>query len=139
MLFLVPVTAFGDVVLSVRTVRSRAILTVEDVVVKKTEGQGAFSRVSEVVGLEARVVLYAGRPISAGDVGPAAIIERNQIVRLVYARGPLSIVVDARSLGRAGIGDRLRVMNLSSRNTVTGTVEPNGYVTVRDPSFAIIN
>ncbi|MFV2035181.1 MAG: flagellar basal body P-ring formation chaperone FlgA [Halocynthiibacter sp.] len=82
----------------------------------------------QAIGLEALVVLYAGRPIRANDVGPAAVIERNQIVTLIYQQGALIIATEARALGRAGPGDRLRVMNLASRSTVSGRVGVNGSV-----------
>ena len=98
---------------------------------------GELSRPEDVVGLEARVVLYEGRPILASDVGPAAIIERNQIVTLVFSKGTLSIATEARALGRGGIGDAIRVMNLASRNTVSGTVTPDGSVVVLNDQSAL--
>jgi flagella basal body P-ring formation protein FlgA len=85
----------------------------------------------------ARVVLYTGRPIRPGDVGPAAIIDRNQIVTLLFSRNGLKIATEARALGRAGVGDRVRVMNLASRSTITGTVDRHGRVLV-GPSSALL-
>jgi len=79
------------------------------------------------------VVLYAGRPIRPGDVGPPALIERNQIVTLHYRSGPLTIAAEARALGRAAAGEEVRVMNLASRSTVTGTVTETGGVVIRGP------
>lgn len=125
-----PLAASADTVIAVRTIRSHTILTAADVRLQENEQPGAFSSIADVVGLEARVVLYQGRAISAADVGPAAIVERNQIVTLVYVRGTLSIATDARSLGRAGVGERLRVMNLASRKTIIGTVDAAGNVIV---------
>jgi flagella basal body P-ring formation protein FlgA len=49
---------------------------------------------------------------------------------LIYRTGGLLIAADGRSLDRAGIGDHLRVMNLASRQTVTGFVHEDGSVTV---------
>ena len=40
------------------------------------------------------------------------------------------IATEGRALDRAGVGERLRVMNLGSRNTVTGTVAEDGAVLV---------
>ncbi len=51
-----------------------------DVTLVDAEIIGAASAVVEVVGLEARVTLYAGRPIRAADLGPPALVDRNQIV-----------------------------------------------------------
>jgi flagella basal body P-ring formation protein FlgA len=69
----------------------------------------------------------------ADHIGPPALIARNQIVTLFYHSGPLVIAAEGRALGRAGPGDALRVMNLSSRSTVTGFVRPDGTVLVSGP------
>lgn len=123
-------SAFGDTLVAARTVRSRAIIGPEDVLIKDVVVAGAFDRIEDVVGQEARVTLYAGRPIRFGDIGPVSIVDRNQIVRLVYIRGGLRIATEARALGRGGVGDLIRVMNLTSRTTVTGLIGADGSVTV---------
>ena len=130
-----PCTA--DTLVAARTIRSQTLLSASDVVVVQNDLPGELSRPEDVVGLEARVVLYEGRPILASDVGPAAIIERNQIVTLVFSKGTLSIATEARALGRGGIGDAIRVMNLASRNTVSGTVTPDGSVVVLNDQSAL--
>lgn len=122
--------ANAETLIAKRTIRSQTILSAADLEVTNQDTVGALRSLSDAVGLEARVVLYAGRPIKASDIGRAAIIERNQIVTLIYHRGGLSIVTEARSLGRAGVGDRLRVMNLVSRHTVSGRVTEDGSVSV---------
>lgn len=128
--------AAADTVVAARTIRSHQVLALEDLRLVEGTAPGSFTAREDLVGLEARVVLYPGRPIRSGDVGPAAIIERNQIVTLLYRRGTLTIAADARALGRAGIGDRLRVMNLASRSTVTGVVLNDGTVRVGGPDLA---
>ncbi len=120
----------AETLMAARTIRSKSILSAADLVVEDSRIPGALTNPEDAIGMEARVVLYAGRPIRPEDIGPPAIIERNQIITLVYLRGTLRISAEARSLGRAGVGDRLRVMNLASRNTVTGVVNADGTVTV---------
>ncbi|NDK36327.1 flagellar basal body P-ring formation chaperone FlgA [Rhodovulum sulfidophilum] len=125
-----PVVADADILVATRSVRGQTILGPGDVTVVAGEAVGTLVAPEEAIGQEARVNLYAGRPIRIGDVGPPAIIERNQIVTLRYQSRGLSIAADARALDRAGVGDALRVMNLASRNTVTGFVAPDGSVVV---------
>lgn len=120
----------GDTIVPTRTLRSHTIIGPKDVLAKDVAVDGAFELVANVIGQEARVTLYAGRPIRFEDIGPAAIIERNQIIKLVYRRGGLRISADARALGRGGVGDLIRVMNLASRSTVSGIVGADGVVTV---------
>lgn len=131
------VMANADTLVAVRTIRSQTILTAADVTVVQNDLPGELNRPEQVDGLEARVVLYEGRAISSSDIGPAAIIDRNQIVTLVFAKGPLSIATEGRALARGGVGDTIRVMNLGSRNTVTGTVAPDGSVIVRNDQNAL--
>ena len=128
--------ASADTVVAARTVRAQAILTPADLTVVDGQTPGTFRRPAEAVGQEARVVLYAGQPVRIDEVGPPAIVERNQIVPLLFRRGGLSIVTEGRALGRAGAGDRLRVMNIGSRNIVTGTVGADGRIRVGPPRLA---
>lgn len=122
--------AQAETLIAAHTIRPRAILAPSDVAVIERQVPGALSTTDEAVGLEARVVLYAGRPIRPKDLGPPGIVDRNQVVRLTFAHGSLRIVAEGRALDRGGVHDRIRVMNLSSRTTVTGTVLPDGTVAV---------
>lgn len=123
-----PVAA--DTVVPVRTLRAQTILTAADLVVSPVNVAGAATRIEDVVGQEARTALYAGRPVRLQDVGPPALVDRNQIITLIYTTSGLQIMAEGRSLSRAGVGDAVRVMNMSSRTTVSGTVQPDGTVRV---------
>lgn len=123
-----PVSA--ETLVAARTIRAQAILAPTDVVVTEADVPGALTDPVEAVGLEARVVLYAGRPIRPGDLGPPATVTRNQTVTLLYRKDGLTIATEGRALGRGGPGDAIRVMNTASRSTVTGTVTDTGAVLV---------
>jgi flagella basal body P-ring formation protein FlgA len=125
--------AAAETLVAAHTVRTKAVLSAEDLAVLPRTTPGALSDPAQAIGMEARVVLYAGRPIRPGDIGPPAAIERNQIVTLVYDRSGLTIVTEGRSLARAAVGERVRVMNLASRSTVTGTVDAAGRIVVGPP------
>lgn len=124
----------ADTVVAVRTLRATALIGPADLAVVPGEVPGGLSDPARAIGQEARVVLYAGRPVLAADIGPPALVERNQIVRLIFRAGPVSMMAEGRALDRAGVGDTLRVMNLDSRNTVTGLVGPDGSVHVTGPA-----
>lgn len=57
-------------------------------------------------------------------------VSRNQIVTLIYSKEYIEIRTEARSLGAARIGDRIRVLNISSRRSVIGRIVGNGLVRV---------
>ena len=111
-----------------RMIRAQTILSATDETVVEADIPGALTDVADAVGLEARITLYPGRPVRAGDLGPPALIDRNAAVQLAYRVGGLTIMAEGRALDRAGVGDRLRVMNLSSRTTVLGRLGPDGIV-----------
>lgn len=122
--------AAAEALVASHTIRSRTLITAQDVLVVDETHPGALIDPIEAIGLEARVVLYAGRPIRADDLAEPAVIERNQIIPLIFNQGGLAISTEGRSLARAAVGDRIRVMNLASRSTVSGTVDPQGRVIV---------
>jgi len=122
--------ALADTVVAARMLRPQTIISAQDLVLKQADIAGGFKTTALIIGQEARVVIYPGRPVLQSDIGPPALIERNQIVTLIYDTGGLSIITEGRALGRAGNGDRIRVMNLSSRATVSGSVLADGTVRV---------
>ncbi len=122
--------ALANSLVATRTVPARTVLAATDVALVDAQIGGAHQRVEDVVGLETRVTLYVGRPVQVGDVGPAALIERNETVLLRYRAGALVIETDGRALDRAAAGQVVRVMNLGSRQVVVGRVNGPGLVEV---------
>lgn len=125
-----PTYLSADVLTSTRVLRPDTIIEAQDIAVLSKDIPGAIKSGVKIIGLETRNTLYPGRPIRDGDVGPVALVKRNQHVRLVFQQGGLTIATEARALQRGAIGDFVRVMNLSSRTTVSGHVSQNGSVVV---------
>jgi len=130
LLCLLATPALADSLVATRPIRAQTILVAEDVTLVEAQIDGALGAASAAIGLEARVTIYPGRPIRAGDLGPPAVVERNQIVPLAYRAGPLSILTEGRALARGGVGDVIKVMNLASRTTVSGLIGTDGMVVV---------
>lgn len=122
--------ASADALVATRTIRARTLVAAEDLTLVAAEIPGALSDPGQAVGLEARVAIYAGKPLRPGDLGPPTLVERNQLVTLVYLSGGLAISAEGRALAQGSEGDAVRVMNLGSRNTVTGRIGPDGTVYV---------
>lgn len=122
--------AAADTVVAARTLRAESLISPADLRLIDESTPGALSRAEDAVGLETRRNVYAGQVLRALDLGPPAIVLRNDIVVLSYFRSGVAIQTEGRAMGRAGVGDRLRVMNLVSRSAVTGTVLPDGTVEV---------
>ena len=130
LLGLLALPARAEIVVAAGTIRSLTVIGPGDVALAEGTAPGALSRLEDAIGREARVNLYPGRPIHATDLRAPAVIGRNEVVTLQFESNGLLIVTDARALDRGGVGDRLRVLNLGSRSTVTGTVLGPGLVAV---------
>jgi flagellar basal body P-ring formation protein FlgA len=98
--------AVAEIVVPARTLPARSIIAPEDLVPRDMDVPGAVTNPDEIVGMEARVALYAGRPIRPGDVGFPATVERNALIPLIYQAGTLFITTEGRALDRAGPGLR---------------------------------
>lgn len=120
----------AETLVAATTIRGSDPIGPADVTVVPETMPGALSDPSDAIGMEARVNLYPGRAIRAGDLRPPAVIDRNQIVTLRYDAGGILIVTEARALDRVAEGERLRVINLSSRNTVTAVAAGPGLAVV---------
>lgn len=120
----------AETLVAATTIRGSAMIGPADVAVAPGLTPGALANPSEAIGMEARVNLYPGRAIRAGDLRPPAVIDRNEIVTLRYVAGGILIVTEGRSLDRVAAGERLRVLNLSSRNTVTAIAAGPGVAIV---------
>jgi flagellar basal body P-ring formation protein FlgA len=123
-----PVSA--ESLVATRTIRAKSLVAAEDLALVSADLPGALRDPEQAVGLEARVAIYAGKPVRPGDLGPPTLVERNQLVTLVYLSGGLAISTEGRALARGSEGDEVRVMNLGSRSTVTGRIGPDGAVYV---------
>jgi len=136
-LCLCPAPALADVVIATRSLPARETIAATDITVVEAEIPGAARSAAEVVGLELRVAVPAGRPLRLDDLLRPAAVERNQIVALLYGSGGMQIRLEGRSLGRAAHGEVVRVMNLQSRSIVSGLVTGDGSVQVSLPSTGV--
>lgn len=121
---------WAESLVATRTIRAKSLVAPADVTLVSAELPGALNDPGQAVGLEARVSIYAGKPVRPGDLGPPTLVDRNQLVTLVYVSGGLAISTEGRALARGAEGDVIRVMNLGSRTTVTGRIGPDGAIYV---------
>ncbi len=120
----------AETLVATRLIRAAQVLGPGDVAPSDLRIAGGATDAAQVVGMEARVAIYPGRPVRLSELGPAAVVERNDLVSLVFRRGALTIVTDGRALDRGAIGASVQVMNLSSRQSVQGVVRHGGLVDV---------
>ncbi|OYW62395.1 MAG: flagella basal body P-ring formation protein FlgA [Rhodobacterales bacterium 32-66-7] len=121
----------AESVVATRTIRAATVLGPEDITLVAADLPGALDDPALALGLEARVAIYAGRPVMMSDLGPPTLVGRNQIVPLIYVSASLAISTEGRALQRGAEGDVIKVLNLSSRSTILGQIGPDGAVYVR--------
>lgn len=129
-LVILPTALSAEVLTVTRVIRADTILEPQDVTVIAKSYPGVIGAGEDIIGLETRSTLYPGRPIRRQDIGPVALVKRNQMVKLIFRQGGLTISTDARALQRGAEGDQVRVMNMSSRTTVSGQVAQDGSIVV---------
>ena len=130
-LCLAGISASAQTLVATRTVRANTVLAPADLTIVSKQTSGALSTLKEAIGRETRVVLYAGRPIKPAQLGAPALVNRNDVVTLVFRTGGLAIVTEGRALGRGGLDDSIQVMNLASRSIVEGQITATATVSVR--------
>lgn len=87
---------------------------------------GGIADPETAIGMQARVAIYAGRPVTAGALRTPVLVSRNQIVRVAFDSGTLRIETEGRAMTEGAAGDIVRVMNLSSRSTISAIVAEDG-------------
>ena len=65
------------------------------------------------------------------QIPPPVLVTRNSIVKMEFKLGRLSILTEGRALSQGRLGDIVKVMNLSSKNVVTGTVASESRVVIQ--------
>ena len=123
-----PAVAQG--VVAAATIRAGTVIAPEHLTMAAEAAPGALSDMRDAIGLEARVNLYADRPVRAEDLGAPTLVRRNERVSLVFVSGALRITAEGRALGRAGAGETVEVMNMGSRSVVLGVAVARGAVEV---------
>jgi flagella basal body P-ring formation protein FlgA len=122
--------AWADSVVATRTIRAQTLISTDDLALVAADLPGALNDPGLAVGLEAKVAIHTGRPVRIADLGPPTLVQRNQVVPLIYLSGSLAISTEGRALARGAAGEVIRIMNLASRTTVSGRVGPDGAVYV---------
>ena len=114
-----------------RDVARGEVLGPDDVEVRAGRSvRGALTDPARAVGKRARRSLRAGATLAAADLETVPVVSRGDLVRLVARVGGVTASTLGRALEPAGLGERLRVENLTSGRTVAGVLREAGVVDV---------
>ena len=132
LLLLLAAPARAESLVALRTLPAQTVVSEADVALVEAQIDGALTALAPALGQEVRTTIYAGRPLRPENLGPPALVDRNQTVTLVYLAGGLTILAEGRALARGAEGEVIRAMNLASKTTVSGRVDRQGRLVVGD-------
>lgn len=90
-------------------------------------------RTEDIVGRVAKRTLLRGKLIALHALREPHVVEKGQLVRVIFTAAGLSITARATSLRSGGIGDVVPARNVDSGKIVSGIVSPDGTLRVTTP------
>jgi flagella basal body P-ring formation protein FlgA len=91
-------------------------------------GVFALSDPAQVVGMQVRRMLVAGRPVPRQSIIPPNVIIRGEKVTIELNRGGLRLMATGRATTDGHLGQEVRVVNLSSNKIINAIARGNGVV-----------
>lgn len=85
----------------------------------------------DLIGMQAKRLIVQGRPVQLQAVTPPIIISRGEEVKIELRHGALQLVTTGKAIGDAHLGQEVRVVNLSSKKTITAIARADGVVEAR--------
>lgn len=131
-----------EVVMVSRSVDRGAVLKTGDLVVERRPrgevARDAVAGIERAVGMAARNVIRPGQPLRTADLARPEIVQRGQMVTLVFEAPGLTLTMRGKANESGAEGDTVSVLNEQSKRTVQGVVAGPGHVVVSTlaPRFA---
>lgn len=98
-------------------------------VIREGDLTGPFA-MEDYLGQELTRPVRAGAVMTPRHVRTPLQVKRNETVSLIFRRGSLTMETTGRALGEGSTGDRISVMNSTSRKRVMGRIVGPGQVEV---------
>ncbi len=102
---------------------------IETITIKeKNFSKGIIVDANKLIGMTAKRILIAGRPIKEMEIIAPQMIERGAIITLSLNNGMMNISTKVKALENGAKGDVIRVVNLSSNKSLQAIVTGNNKV-----------
>ena len=128
------IATFGQVVVARQPITRGTILGEDDLRLEERRldelPTTVLTDVASAIGREARVAIAAGKPLTLQGLANAVLVKRGDLVRVLVEKGGMRISVSGESMDTAGAGERVRVVNASSKRELVGRVVDHGTVSV---------
>jgi len=101
------------------------------VVLKRPKSEGAVvTDIRAAAGMAARHQLHTGQPLHEADLMKPAIVQRNDMVTIIYQVPGVTLTLRGQAQDTGALGDTVNVLNVESKRVVRGVVAGPGRVTV---------
>lgn len=89
---------------------------------------GIATSMDEIKGMQARRVLNAGQPLRNADVRRPIVVNKGQVVTMVFTAPGVEVTATGRAMTEGGIGDTVTIQNPASYRMISATVTAPGTV-----------
>lgn len=113
--------------------RGDAIQAKDLILIKRPASQVAGEIIrpaSELIGMVPRRALKAGEPVRQADVAKPILVDKNQLVTVVYSTKGLNLSMRGRAQSSGTMGESIKVQNPQSKRMLEGTVSGPGQITI---------
>ena len=93
---------------------------------------------AQAIGQAVRRQLASGQPVALADLGPPLLVTRGGAIAMVLDTAGLSLSAMGQAMENGGMGDRIRVLNPTSRAMVDAEVIGPGRVRVLPGSVSVL-
>jgi len=111
-----------------------SIISAQDIMIQRLPysrvGAYAATQAKDVIGKQVRRILAKGRPIMTQSIMNQRIIDRGDIVKILYVDGALKVTASGRALSDAYRGQEIKIVNLIGNKTVLGIATDEGLVEI---------
>jgi flagella basal body P-ring formation protein FlgA len=83
-----------------------------------------------IIGMVARRPLRLGSAVGSHDVAPAKVVHRDEIVSVAYRVNGISLVLQAKAMADAALGESVQVMNPQSKKVIEAVASGPGQAVV---------
>lgn len=90
----------------------------------------AYAPVEQLVGMALNRQSREGMLLRLSDVSPPVAVAKNDLVTILYRRGPMTLTVKGQAITSASRGSSLQVLNLMSKRVISATAVAPGTVEV---------
>jgi len=130
----VKVKVLKAVVVAVKPLSANQVITAADVKLQQKDigslRQGYMDNIRQLVGQQLKYSVALGTVLKPSSVQAQKVVRRGEHIMLVAVAGKMEVRMSGTALSDAGLGQRVRVKNSSSKRVVEGVVDGPGIVKV---------